>query len=97
MVYFKCIFLVSSQGDREDLTNRIQQLHLEAVCFLNIPSHGAGTNLWGTPPVRERDQVSPTPLGSNLVIPMHIRPGQSYTFYSSFIVSCTSDQVSPKY
>jgi len=61
-------------GDGEDLTNRIRQLRLEAICFLNIPSHGAGTNPWGTPPTQ--DQVSPAPLGSNLVISLHITPSQ---------------------
>lgn len=44
----------SSQGDGEDLTDRIRQLRLEALCFLNIPSHGGGTNPWGTPPTRDQ-------------------------------------------
>jgi diacylglycerol kinase (ATP) len=36
-------------GDGIDLTPRIQAQRLEAICFLNIPSYGAGTNPWGTP------------------------------------------------
>ena len=43
-------------GDGVDLTPRIRAQRLEAICFLNIPSHGAGTNPWGTPP--SRDPVS---------------------------------------
>ena len=48
------ICFLFTQGDGEDLTDRIRQLRLEALCFLNIPSHGAGTNPWGTPPTREQ-------------------------------------------
>jgi diacylglycerol kinase (ATP) len=40
-------------GDGVDLTPRIRAQRLEAICFLNIPSHGAGTNPWGTPPSRD--------------------------------------------
>ena len=48
--------LSAPQGDGVDLTPRIRAQRLEAICFLNIPSHGAGTNPWGTPP--SRDPVS---------------------------------------
>lgn len=40
--------------DGEDLTPQIRSLRLEAICFLNIPSYGAGTNPWGTPSSRDK-------------------------------------------
>ena len=50
-----CLFLVvfSLQCDGEEYTSQIRTLRLEAICFLNIPSYGAGTNPWGTPSSRD--------------------------------------------
>jgi len=42
------------QGDGDNLTDKIKSLRLEAICFLNIPSYGAGTNPWGNPSSRDR-------------------------------------------
>ncbi len=47
-----------TQGDGEDLTPKIRQLKLEAICLLNIPSYSAGTNPWGNPPFRDQVGVS---------------------------------------
>ena len=42
------------QCDGEDLTQKIRNLHLEAIVFQNIPSYGSGLNPWGTPSSRDK-------------------------------------------
>ena len=43
------------QADGEDLTDKIRNLKLEAICFLNITSYGSGNNPWGNPSSRDRN------------------------------------------
>lgn len=42
------------QADGEDLTEKVRNLKLEAICFLNITSYGSGANAWGNPSPRDR-------------------------------------------
>ena len=50
--YYLIVFFFL-QCDGDEYTSQIRALRLEAICFLNIPSYGAGTNPWGTPSSRD--------------------------------------------
>ena len=40
---------ITLKGDGVDYTEKLQQLKIETLCFLNIPSYASGTNPWGHP------------------------------------------------
>eukprot|EP00731_Ephydatia_muelleri_P029976 Em0021g499a len=57
---------ITLKGDGVDYTEKLQQLKIETLCFLNIPSYAAGTNPWGNPSTEDKS-ISPQVIDDGMI------------------------------
>ena len=81
-------FLLLCQCDGDEYTSQIRSLRLEAICFLNITSYGAGTNPWGTPSSRDVINQSLFNIGTAVNVVRGESPHQVLQLISHSPISC---------